>query len=62
MSDTDDDPVANWQERISGLRKRGRVSGAALAVIPADEIDVRLGRPPPPETLTDEEGSVAAAS
>ena len=55
MADTDDDPIASWHDRIGTLRKRGRVSGAALAVIPADEIDVRLGRPLPPETLTDEE-------
>jgi hypothetical protein len=34
MSDTDDDPVANWQERISGLRKGGRVSGAARPSFP----------------------------
>jgi hypothetical protein len=55
MADTDDDPIASWHDRIGTLRKRGRVSGAALAVVPADEIDVRLGRPPPPETLTDED-------
>ena len=55
MTATDDDPIASWQERVSTLRKRGRVSGAALAVVPADEIDVRLGRPPAPERLSDEE-------
>ena len=37
------------------LRKRGRVSSAALAIAPADEIDVRRGRPPAPERLSDEE-------
>src|SRR5262249_19520050 len=55
MTATDDDPIASWQERVSTFRKRGRVSGAALAVVPADEIDVRLGRPPAPERLSDEE-------
>jgi hypothetical protein len=37
------------------LRKRGRISGAALAVIPGAEIDVRLGRPPAPERLSADE-------
>jgi len=61
MTATDDDPIASWQERVSTLRKRGRVSGAALAVVPADEIDVRLGRPPAPERLSDEERVMGAA-
>jgi len=38
MTATDDDPIASWQERVSTLRKRGRVSGAALTVVPPDEI------------------------
>src|SRR5262249_46119147 len=33
----------------------GRVSGAALTVVPAAELDVRVGRPPAPERLSDEE-------
>lgn len=55
MADTDDDPIASWQERIGTLRKRGRVSGAALTVVPVGEIDVRLGRPPAPERLSEAE-------
>src|SRR5215469_8452578 len=55
MTATDDDPIASWQDRVGSLRKRGRVSGAALTVVPAGEIDVRLGRPPAPERLSDEE-------
>ena len=55
MAETGDDPIASWQERVGTLRKRGRVSAAALTVVPADEIDVRLGRPPAPERLSDEE-------
>src|SRR5215831_19487751 len=54
MTATDDDPIASWQERVGTLRKRGRVSAASLAVVPADEIDVQVGRPPPPERLSDE--------
>ena len=53
MAETDDDPIATWQDRIGSLRKRGRISGAALTVVPADEIDVRLGRPSPPERLSE---------
>jgi hypothetical protein len=49
MVETDDDPVASWQDRIGSLRKRGRISAAALSVDPADEIDVRRGRPAAPE-------------
>jgi hypothetical protein len=55
MAETDDDPIASWQERVGTLRKRGRVSGAALTVVPAAELDVRLGRPPAPERLSDKE-------
>jgi hypothetical protein len=55
MAATDDDPIASWQDRVGTLRKRGRVGAAALTVVPADEIDVRLGRPPAPERLPDEE-------
>src|SRR5499427_10637851 len=55
MAETDDDPIASWQDRIGSLRKRGRVGAAALTVVPADEIDVRLGRSLAPERLSDEE-------
>src|SRR5262249_28810785 len=54
MTATDDDVIASWRDRVGTLRKRWRVSGGALAVVPA-EIDVRLGRPPAPERLSDEE-------
>jgi hypothetical protein len=55
MTETNDDPIASWQDRIGTLRKRGRISAAALTVVPPDEIDVRRGRPVPPERLTAEE-------
>ena len=55
MAETDDDVIASWHDRVGTLRKRGRVSGAALAVVPAEEIDVRRGRPPAPERLSDQE-------
>jgi hypothetical protein len=55
MTATDDDPIASWQNRVGSLRKRGRVSGAALTVVPAAELDVRVGRPPAPERLSAEE-------
>ena len=55
MAATDDDPIASWQEHVGTIRKRGRVGAAALTVVPAGEIDVRLGRPPAPERLSDEE-------
>jgi len=55
MAESDDDPIASWQDRIGSLRKHGRISAAALTVVPAGEIDVRLGRPPAPERLSDEE-------
>ena len=47
MTATDDVPIASWADRIGTLRKRGRVSAAALEAIPAEDIDVRRGRPPP---------------
>jgi 8-oxo-dGTP pyrophosphatase MutT (NUDIX family) len=52
MAETGDDPIASWQDRVGTLRKRGRVGAAALTVVPADELDVRLGRPPAPERLS----------
>ena len=55
MAETGDDPIASWQDRVGTLRKRGRVGAAALTVVPADEIDVRLGRSLAPERLSDEE-------
>jgi hypothetical protein len=51
----DDDPITSWNERIGTLRKRGRVSAAALAVAPPEDVDVRRGRPPPPERLSEAE-------
>jgi len=55
MAETGDDPIASWQERVGTLRKRGRVGAAALTVVPAAELDVRVGRPPAPARLSDEE-------
>jgi hypothetical protein len=55
MTATDDDPIASWQDRVGTLRKRGRVGDAALTVVPAAELDVRVGRPPAPERLSAEE-------
>src|SRR5262249_47501183 len=55
MTATDDDPIASCQERVGTLRKRGRVGAASLTVVPADEIDVRVGRPQAPERLSAEE-------
>src|SRR6516165_9554573 len=55
MAATNDDPVACWNERIGSLRKRGRVSAAALTVVPADEVDVRRGRPGAPARLSEQE-------
>ena len=52
MTATDDDPIASWQERVGTLRKRGRVSAATDG---PGEIDVRVGRPPAPERLSNEE-------
>jgi hypothetical protein len=56
MSETDDDVIASWRDRVGTLRKPGRISkAAASAIIPADEIDVHRGRPPAPERLSAEE-------
>ena len=55
MTETDDDPIGSWNERVFALRKRGRASGAALTVIPAGEIDVRQVRPAAPERLSQPE-------
>jgi len=55
MAESDDDPIASWQDRIGSLRKRGRISAAALTVVPAEGIDVRRGRPPAPERLSEAE-------
>jgi hypothetical protein len=52
MGETDDEVIASWHDKVATLHKRGRISGAAVAVVPASEIDVRLGRPPPPERLS----------
>jgi hypothetical protein len=55
MAETDADIIASWRDRVGTLRKRGRISGAALAVVHADEVDVRCGRPPAPERLSEAE-------
>jgi hypothetical protein len=56
MTATGDDPIASWQERVGTLRKRGRVSAASLAVVPAsDDLDVRRGRPSAPARLSEQE-------
>jgi hypothetical protein len=55
MTATDDDVIASWRDRVGTLRKRGRVGAAALTVVPAAELDVRVGRPPAPERLSEEE-------
>jgi hypothetical protein len=55
MTTTDDDVISSWRDRVGTLRKRGRIGAAALTVVPASEIDVRRGRPPAPERLSDEE-------
>jgi hypothetical protein len=55
MAETGDDPIASWQQRVGTLRKRGRVSAAALTVVPSGEVDVRRGRPSAPERLSAEE-------
>lgn len=55
MAETDDDPITSWADRIGTLRKRGRVSAAALEAIPAEDVDVRRGRPPAPERLSEAE-------
>jgi hypothetical protein len=52
MAETGDEPqLRDWQT----LRKRGRTSMAAKAVVSPVSIDVRLGRPPAPDRLTSEE-------
>ena len=55
MATIDDEVIASWRDRVGTLRKRGRVSGAALTVVPTTELDVRVGRPPAPERLSAEE-------
>jgi hypothetical protein len=55
VAENGDDPIASWNERVTSLRKRGRVSAAALTVVPGGEIDVRQGRPGAPERLFAEE-------
>jgi hypothetical protein len=35
MAETDDDVIASWQECVGTLRKRGRISAAALTVVPS---------------------------
>jgi phage terminase small subunit len=52
MAETDADPIASWNERVGTLRKRGRISTAALSVVPQDEVDVRRGRPAAPDRLS----------
>src|SRR5262249_13180055 len=58
MTATDDDPIASWQDRIGTLRKRGRVSGAALTVVPAGEVDDRGRRARARRGLAGEEREV----
>ena len=55
MAETGDDPITSWKERVGSLRKRGRTSAASLTVVLTGEIDVRLGRPPAPERLSEDE-------
>jgi hypothetical protein len=55
MAEPEDDVIASRHDRVGTLRKRGRISGAALAVVPASDLDVRAGPPPAPERLSDEE-------
>jgi hypothetical protein len=55
MAETGDDPIASWRDRVGSLRKRGRVGAAALSVVPAVDLDVRVGRPPAPEALSETE-------
>jgi hypothetical protein len=40
---------------VSTLRKRGRISAAALDFAPAEDVDVRRGRPLAPERLSEAE-------
>ena len=56
MTATDDDLITSWRDRVGTLRKRGRVSAASLAVVPAsDDLDVRRGRPSAPARLSEQE-------
>jgi hypothetical protein len=50
-----DEPIALWEKRVGSLRKRGRISAAAQNVVPPEELDVRRGRPPAPERLSEAE-------
>jgi hypothetical protein len=45
---TDDDPLTIWQQQLGSLRKRGRISSAALSIIPSSDTDARFSRPSPP--------------
>ena len=47
MAETDDDPVASWHDRVDTMRKRGRVSAAALAVVPTEDIASAVAARPP---------------
>jgi hypothetical protein len=62
MASTDDDVIASWHQRVGTLRKRERTGAAALAVVPAGEIDVRIGRPAAPERLLQAERAMGAVS
>lgn len=55
MTRTTDDPVANWQQRVGTLPKRGRISATDLSVVPGGEVNIRVGRPPAPERLSEPE-------
>jgi hypothetical protein len=55
MAESNDDVMASWRDRVGTLRKPGRVSAAALTVVPPEEIDVRRGRPAAPERLSEAE-------
>ena len=55
MAENGDDVITSWRDRVGSLRKRGRTSAAALTVVPPGEIDVRIGRPPAPERLSEDE-------
>jgi hypothetical protein len=46
------DPITSWQDRIGTLRKRGRISNAALTVVPPAQIDIRAARSPAPDRLS----------
>ena len=55
MADTDDVVVTSWRHRVGSLCKRGRIGAVALMVVPAEEVDVRRGRPPASERLSEAE-------